>query len=408
MAVVIVTCDAQTPTETTLRTLNLPPEYSIVDGFITDYKVSNQLIITKNVDQSKSVKNISSTGKVTYSNATTTWAYETKQIRDELTNSGTYLPNFVDFQFSGAEYINPGNVYEIVQDRIDPTNSGSWIAGSTFSIDQLNDQLILLTSITEIGGNCNVIPRTFVKRVGSISYYKNPVDYLGRPIIGDTLYNNGVPATSLVIKFANRITRLTQVTKTKVGSGTWTSSTGVWSGGVKTYTSTTSVYVPVADLPQLFGSSIADLENETRTEIYCTPLNPNTYITSTSTEIVTAGNLYTGITYYSGIDARLNKPSGKITSYNKTYPGHVQRWILKQWHPDGTVVGSGSYGQAWMLQLNGSEDSAITIVPGNQTSYNATTKTLTYNSSLTSELWYTFEELPAQGKNWSGETIMKL
>jgi hypothetical protein len=311
---------------------------------------------------------------------------------------------------SPAVYINPNDVFEIKKDRINPTSSGGWIGYETNKIQELQPGLVVISTINELGSDKNVIPRVFVKRVNGVNHYKNPVDYLGRPIVGDTIFNNGVPSTSMRVNYNNRVVSVSQVTKTLQGSGSWSTNNPVWSGGVKTYTTTASVYVPVADLPSLFAYSIDELTQEMRTETYCTVISQNPpRITSTSTEIIVNGNQYKGVTYYNGIDASISRPTGQITSYGKSYPGHVQRWFLKQWNQDGTVAtGSGSYGQVLTVQFASGDDSTINLVAGNSNSYNSVTKTLTYDASKLNELWYTFEELPAQGKNWTGETIIKL
>ena len=194
----VIASFSQSNTETVLRTLQLPPEYAFIDGYITDYKLSRKLVVIKNVDKSKSVKNISSTGKVTYSNAPDYWEYQVSETRDEMNNAGTYLPNFISMRLhSGANYLNPNDVYEIKKDRINPTSTGGWIGATSLKVESLNSSLILLTEHNEIGASQNVIPRTFVKRVGTRSYYKTPVDYLGREIIGDTISNEGAPASNM-------------------------------------------------------------------------------------------------------------------------------------------------------------------------------------------------------------------
>ena len=411
LALVISVTTFSQNTETVLRTLNLPQEYALIDGFITDWKITRSLVIVQNVDKAKSVKTVSATGKISYSNAPTTYGYEMKEVRDELTNSGTYLPNFISGYLNAPKsYQSTSNAFEIRTDRIDPLSTGGWIGAAKTNIEQLNANLLLVSTVNELGGSQNVIKRTFVKRVGTTSYYKNPVDYLGRAIIGDTIYNQGAPASAMVIPFSNRVMSVTLITKTSQGIGSWSTSNPVWSGGVKVYTSTSTVLVPVADIPTLFGNSVEEIENELRTDIFCSPLNRSTHITSTSCEIVSSGSQYKGITYYSGVDASITRPSGKITSYNKSYPGHVNRWILKQWNQDGTTAApSGSvYGQTWMKQYSSQEDNAITIVRGSVTSYDESTKTLTYNGSLKTELWLTHEELPGQGKGWGGEDIIVL
>ena len=391
-------------TATVLRTLNLPDQYSILDGYITDWRISKNLVVNKTIDRSKSVKTEGVNGKITYSNAPDKYSYQIQESRNELTNSGTYLPNLVSIRLNQPKYyLNPDNVMEIKMDRI--ITSNKWIAANTMKIE-VEGENIVISDTTELGGAQNVLAMVREKVAGQW-VYKNPKDYLGREIAGEPVYNQGAPAKYINVSFENRLISVLMVTKVLQGTGTWSSSTGVWSNGVKTMTTTSYVLIPVSDLPSLFGQTIEELESELTSKTYCTEL-PSGHITSTSTEIVADEHTYKGITYYNGLDASVNKPSGQITSYGKTYPGHVQRWILKQWNQDGTVSGGGVYGQAWMKQYQSSEDSTITIVAGNQTSFDEATKTLTYDSSKLTELWYQFEELPAQGKNWCGETIIEL
>jgi len=106
------------------------------------------------------------------------------------------------------------------------------------------------------------------------------------------------------------------------------------------------------------------------------------------------------IVYYNGISTDEKRPSGMITSYNKPYPGHVVRWRLYD-----DIVTEPIYGSSAVIQFNSLQDDRIRIVAGDSTSYNATTKTLTYNRESGATLWVTFEEAPAQGKNWGNESM---
>jgi len=107
--------------------------------------------------------------------------------------------------------------------------------------------------------------------------------------------------------------------------------------------------------------------------------------------------------YYNGIDTSVSKPSGLLTSYDKTYPGHVVRWKLYN-----GVVNDSVYGSSVTIKFSSIEDSTINIVAGENVSYDAITKTLTYNKNKEAILWASFEELPAQGKNWGGEALYLL
>jgi hypothetical protein len=113
------------------------------------------------------------------------------------------------------------------------------------------------------------------------------------------------------------------------------------------------------------------------------------------------GNLKAdGKVFYDGVDTQVTSPSGKITSYDKTYPGHLFRWRLY----NNDIVDT-SLGTSATVSFSSNSDDSITIVAGDKTSYDSATKTLTYNKNKDAYLWASFEELPAQGKNWGGEAI---
>lgn len=102
--------------------------------------------------------------------------------------------------------------------------------------------------------------------------------------------------------------------------------------------------------------------------------------------------------YYNGVNTNTFKPSGLITSYDKPYPGHIVRWRLHN-----GVINDPVYGSSVTIKFESSEDNAINIIAGDAPSYDPITKTLTYDKNKEAVLLATFEELPAQGKNWGGE-----
>jgi hypothetical protein len=117
-----------------------------------------------------------------------------------------------------------------------------------------------------------------------------------------------------------------------------------------------------------------------------TNVNTDTHIVSTACYATFERN--GGVTtaqmhvLYNGIE---QVPSGKITSYNKPYPGHVTRWRLYN-----GAVNNTAYGASEVVS-----QSPTYVVSDDKTIDGAT-------------LWATFEELPAQGKGWGSEAIYLL
>jgi hypothetical protein len=166
--------------------------------------------------------------------------------------------------------------------------------------------------------------------------------------------------------------------------------------------------IPLNKILELSGvETVEDFMAETYTIFKIQKAPTTNHITATSIEAVFTpdGDDYIAdaIVYYNGVATDVKRPSGMITSYNKTYPGHVVRWRLYD-----TIIKDSIYGASEVIQFNSLSDDRIRIVAGNETSYNATTKTLTYNVEDDATLWCTFEESPAQGKNWGNEAFYLL
>jgi hypothetical protein len=177
----------------------------------------------------------------------------------------------------------------------------------------------------------------------------------------------------------------------------------------------TSLSKPIVSYPKIalydilsaMGKTKDELKYDMRTTFLIVPKAqlPLNKICNTSIEAVFTMNedgsiLADAKVYYDGIDTQVTRPTGKITSYNKQYPGHVVRWRLY----DG-IVNDYVYGSSATIVFNSLVDDKITIVAGNETKYDALTKTLTYNKEDGATLWVTFEEQPAQGKGWGNEAM---
>lgn len=133
-------------------------------------------------------------------------------------------------------------------------------------------------------------------------------------------------------------------------------------------------------------------------------VDDNTHVTDLAANIVVTGDKYKGDVYINGIDSE-NIPYTTLTaSMGLKFPQIVQRWRLY----NGDTVNEGVYGSTWMKQMSHSENNEITIVAGDKFSYDEATKTLTYDQSKETHLWYQFECLPAQGKNEGWEYILDL
>lgn len=390
-----------------LRSLNLPQEYAQFNNHITDYKITRDLEIERFVDQRQRTKErvFDANGKFlrwVYTDPAPTYTFNIVEKNTDLFSLGTNLPQSGTYTMNALSTLyNSGTNVEgdsySFERPFQPVEDGrGWIGYSKTSVGFNQDNLLVTTSIIEAGYSQNVIPKVFVKRVNGISEYKNPVTWTGEEIIGEDVYNQGAPASSMNISHENAVMQV------------WITSKTITLSGAVGLTKKLE-YVPVSDILAIMGLTKEELEYALRTEVYHMELNPATHITSTSTEVIKNGNKYKGITYYNGIDASITKPSGKITSYGKTYPGHVQRWILKQWNQDGSIApGTGTLGSVWEIQFASNVDSTITVLAGTKNSYNASTKTLTYDASKISKLTYEFEESPAQRKQHSGQTTIVL
>lgn len=131
-------------------------------------------------------------------------------------------------------------------------------------------------------------------------------------------------------------------------------------------------------------------------------VNPDTHITSVSVEVTQDGNQFTGTSYTNGVANKVQSPSGKVTSYGKTWPGIKERWRLYNGPENDLVTGA-----TWREEIDNGEN-PIFITEGTAFSFNPTTKVLTYDESKGATLWFENEEDPAQGKNFSVETIQIL
>lgn len=145
------------------------------------------------------------------------------------------------------------------------------------------------------------------------------------------------------------------------------------------------------------------IANARRTMFQIYPTSATTHVNSIATDIVPTGTKYKGLVYINGIQSNQIAYTSLIASMNKQFPQIVQRWHLYNGEINNSI-----YGSTWTQQLSATDINDITVVPGSAFNWNENTRTLTYNSSLPAELWYSFECLPAQGKNEGTQTIINL
>jgi len=130
-----------------------------------------------------------------------------------------------------------------------------------------------------------------------------------------------------------------------------------------------------------------------------------THITSIAMDVVDVDlNKKKGIFYINGEDTQKVSASGLITSYNKTNPGYLFQWRLFNGDEQG------AYGCTLFVNFGQSDDNTINIAVGSTNSWDATTKTLTYNYARpeVAKILAYAEFLPAQGKNENWGRIYNL
>ena len=108
--------------------------------------------------------------------------------------------------------------------------------------------------------------------------------------------------------------------------------------------------------------------------------------------------------YYDGINIASQRPTGRITSYNKQWPGVVQRWIIYN-----GINNHNATGATLVLEYASVNEQLsrgpLKFVPGSSFSYNQSSNTITYNSQVPCEAWAVTEESPARFKQHQTESI---
>lgn len=337
-----------------LRVLRLPDSAAIFNGLITD-KTSRIIVQKRTHDFTKLVK-----GKPTITDV-----YEIVESTVPFT---IYSFNFLNFYLHGFNH-------DLINE--DPAN---YVFEKPMEIGTVN--------LGAFAGYTYWYPGSFCRITPSNTGFNFDV----KSSLGMNTTTTGFPEPSGGLNPKITITRLEYVkTKTKT------------SGPTKSYPSYTK-----SELLSAMNLTEDQLMEATKITYKISAIDSNSRITSTGTDVeysVTEDGTITakGIVYFNGIPSTEIEEGKLLTSYGKTHPGFVVRWRL--YNGESTSVG---YGSTWLKQLTSLEDTTIKIVAGDKVEFNETTKTLTYNKNLPADIWFTFEELPAQGKNWGGESIYEI
>jgi hypothetical protein len=155
-----------------------------------------------------------------------------------------------------------------------------------------------------------------------------------------------------------------------------------------------------AEFLQMIGMSMEDFMHKTRWTWNRVATDENTHIHNIAMDIEPLeNNKFKSVFYINGVDAQTFDYKKLITSFNKTYSGYIWMWRLH--NGVNPAITDNVYGSTLNIGIDPSADSTITVVSGTSNTWDAKTKTLTYNPDLATEaniLAYA-EFLPAQGKN---------
>lgn len=357
-----------------LRTLRLPEYISEFDGLI--FKENKRVpVLERTRDFTKMVRN-PQTGRME--------PLTTEKVifvqRDSILTNKTYALNWIDFRFNNNRFA------EIEQDFL----------GAVAKFQHPIQELVL-----EHGPKKGELVWYNGVSAEFIDYSPSEKHIVFKTTPGVNSVNGiGTDVNDPLVPISRIEKMITGTTVTNVRTGERTITNlreTVRNGGFPN--------IPLSTILQLAGGmSLEQFIDYTAITYVIQPQPTPNHIVNTSIEAVFTPNgedfIADAIVYYNGISTDEKRPSGMITSYNRTYPGHVVRWRLYD-----DIVTDPIYGASSVIQFNSLQDDKIRIVAGDSTSYNSTTKTLTYNKENGATLWVTFEESPAQGKNWGNEAM---
>jgi hypothetical protein len=345
-----ITSSGQRDVSKTVEVLDLPISFANVDGVITSIE-SSSIVVNRTID-------------MTVRPADTTEVYAFSPISKQSVSF--YSLNYWDGRLSGNptittdDFVANGN-NTFTRPMFYASVTGAWHPNISYTISSPE----LITETRNVGKNVVVVRQ----RVG-LRTIQNPVN---------TIFENP-PVTVTVVTFIKDSKRTREVA-TRISEDRYLNEI-------------------------LIGMKLTRAELEQKLTVnYVIAKRGDNFIHSSCTEAT--GNSSSGYlikSYYDGVDIALQRPSGKITSYNKQWPGVVQKWIIYNGQNNHSATGATQVIE-YRTTIAQSNAQPLRFVPGSSYSFNANSNTVTYNSSVPCQVWAVTEEMPAQYKQRQTESI---
>ena len=154
-----------------------------------------------------------------------------------------------------------------------------------------------------------------------------------------------------------------------------------------------------AEFLQMIGIPMEEFIQNTRYTFNRVATDPETHINNIAMDIENLSDTQIkSVFYINGQDAQTFDYKTLINSFNQTYGGYAWQYRL---HNGPSITPENPYGSTLNVGININADSTINVVPGTTNSWNATTRTITYNPDLPydAQVLACMEFLPANGKN---------
>jgi hypothetical protein len=340
---------AQRNVDKTVEVLNLPTELAAFDGIVYEI-TSATIVVDRLIDKTKRPADTTETYKVVPTAPQTVSFYSLNYWKGRLEGNPTTTVD--DFSQSGYSFSRPSFTGSF---------TGAWHPAIRYDFDPA---ALAVKETRSVGKNVVVTTR----RVGlrRIQETKN------------TSFDNPPVAVTIVtfIKDSKR----TQEVRTRISEDRY-----------------------LSEILKGLNTNRAALEESLATT-FRIQKRANNFIHSSCTQAVASAEGYQIEPYYDGISLYSSKPSGKITSYNKSWPGVKLRWIIYNGQAIHSATGANQVIEYQSIEEQKSRP-ALKLVPGSTYNYNASTNTVTYNSNIPCLIWAVAEENPAQYKQWQTETI---